>query len=366
MRITGLRVRVVAPKEFTFQWREDIPRIQNTMSVFELGTDEGITGVATSWLPASPNEIAEQANHFFKNLLVGADVFDRERLWQEMMAFARYMVMPKAASLIDIALWDIAGKAAGLPVYKLLGAYRDRVPAYATTETQPTVEDYVQLALDCKERGLRGVKIHAAAVPEKDIEVCRAVRAAVGDGYTLMLDATSGYDWQGAVQVGRELERLGFHWYEDPIRDDDVAGFADLCRALDIPVLMGESTTRGPWTFAHYLESGAADAIRAVGDVIGGITGLRKVGALAEAHNRRMEPHSYGSTLVQAAHLHYLLSARNAEFFEMPVPKGPLDFGMRDVVEADPEGYVHGPTAPGLGYEVDWDVIDDETIAEYV
>lgn len=365
MRISGLRVRVVAPKEFTFKWREDIPRIQNTMSVFEITTDEGVTGVATSWLPASPTEIAEQATHFFKDLLIGSDVFERERLWHEMMSFSRYMIMPKAASLIDIALWDIAGKAALLPVYKVLGAYRHSVPAYATTETQNTVDDYVQLALECQARGLRGVKIHAAATPEKDVEVCRAVRAAVGDDYTLMLDATSGYDWQGAVQVGRELEKLGFHWYEDPIRDDDVAGFVDLCRALDIPVLMGESTNRGPWIFAHYLSQGAADALRAVGDVMGGITGLRKVGALAEVHNRRMEPHSYGSTLVQAAHLHYILSVRNAEFFEMPVPKGPLDFGMKDVIDADEDGLVHAPAAPGLGYEVDWDVIDNETIAEF-
>jgi L-alanine-DL-glutamate epimerase-like enolase superfamily enzyme len=365
MRITSFRVRVMAPKEFTFQWREDIPRIQNTMSVFELGTDEGITGYATSWLPASPTEIAEQATHFFKNLLIGTDVYDRERLWQEMMAHARYLVMPKAASLIDIALWDIAGKAAGLPIYKLLGAYRHEVPAYATTETQDTVEEYVQIALDCQKSGLRGVKIHAAAEPTKDIEVCRAVRAAVGDDYTLMLDATSAYDYQGAVQVGRELERLNFHWYEDPIRDDDVAGLVDLCRSLDIPVLMGESTSRGPWTYAHYLTAGAADALRAVGDVMGGITGLRKVGALAEAHNRRMEPHSYGSTLVQAAHLHYMLSVRNAEFFELPVPKGPLDYAMKTVIDADANGMVQAPTDPGLGYEIDWDVVDDSTIAEF-
>jgi L-alanine-DL-glutamate epimerase-like enolase superfamily enzyme len=365
MKITSFRVRVVAPKEYTFQWREDIPRIQNTMSVFEISTDESLTGVATAWLPASPTEIAEQATHFFKDLIIGADPMERERLWQDMMAYSRYLIMPKAASVIDIALWDIAGKAANLPVYKVLGAYRHSVPAYATTETQPRIQDYVDLALDCKERGLRGVKIHAAAEPDKDIEVCRAVREAVGGDYILMLDATSAYDYQDALRVGREIERLGFHWFEDPIRDDDVAGFVELCRALDIPVLMGESTARGPWTYAHYLTAGAADALRVVGDVMGGITGMRKVGALAEVHNRRVEPHSYGSTLVQAAHLHYMLSVRNAEFFELPVPKGPLDFGMKDVIEADADGMVHAPVGPGLGYEVDWDVIDDETVAEF-
>ncbi|MET7399936.1 enolase C-terminal domain-like protein [Dactylosporangium sp. NPDC005572] len=364
MKITDLRTRVVAPPEFVFQWREDIPPVQLTMTVFEIETDEGITGVSTSWLPAAPNEIAESAMHFFKPLLIGADPFQREKIWHELMAFSRYMISPKAASNIDIALWDIAGKAAGRPVYELLGAYRDRVPVYITTETQKDAQDYAQIAVKCKEQGLHGVKLHAAATPDKDIEACRATRAAVGDDFTLMLDATSAYDWHDAVRVGREIEKLGFHWYEDPMRDDDVAGFVQLCQVLDVPVLMGESTARGPWTFAHYLSQGACDGLRAVGDIIGGITGLRKIGALAELHNRRMEPHSYGSTLVQAAHLHYILSVRNCEYFELPYPRGPLDFGMKDVIEVGADGYVRAPTAPGLGYEIDWDVIDNATVKQ--
>ncbi|MGY1806187.1 enolase C-terminal domain-like protein [Blastococcus sp. SYSU D00669] len=365
MRIKNLRVRVVEPPEFIFQWREDIPPVQLTMTVFEVETDEGITGVSTSWLPGAPREIGETADHFFRPMLVGADVHHRERIWHELMAFARYMISPKAASNIDIALWDIAGKAAGLPVYKLLGAQREQIPVYVTTETQKEAQDYAEIALKCQAAGLHGVKLHAAATPDKDIEACRATRAAVGDSFTLMLDATSAYDWQDAVRVGREIEKLGFHWYEDPMRDDDLAGFVQLCQVLDVPVFMGESTARGPWPYAHYLSIGAADGLRTVGDIAGGITGLRKIGALAELHNRRMEPHSYGSTLVQAAHLHYILSVRNCEFFELPYPRGPLDFGMRDTVEISEDGHALAPTKPGLGYDVDWDVVDNHTIASY-
>lgn len=365
MRISDLRITVVEPPEFTFQWREDIPPVQLTMTVFELETDEGVTGVSTSWLPAGPREIAESADHFFRPLLVGTDVTQRERLWHEMMAFSRYLIAPKAASNIDIALWDIAGKAAGVPVYQLLGAYREEVPVYITTETQKNAEDYAEIALAAKAEGMHAVKLHAAATPDKDIEACRATREAVGDDYTLMLDATSAYDYQDALRVGREIERLGFHWYEDPMRDDDIAGFVQLCQALDIPVLMGESTARGPWTFAAYLQAGACDALRAVGDVMGGITGLRKAGALAELHNRRLEPHSYGSTLVQAAHLHYMLSVRNCEFFELPHPRGPLDFGMSNTIEISAEGYAQAPTRPGLGFDLDWDELDNHTIEKY-
>lgn len=365
MKITSLRIRVCEPKQWQFQWRDDIPPIHNTMTVFEIGTAEGHTGVCTSWLPASPVEIAEQANHFFRPLIVGADSNDRERLWHEMMAHARYLIMPKAASHIDIALWDLAGKQAGLPVYKLLGAYRDKVPTYATTTSYDTVEKNVEVALAIKKRGYNACKLHPPSIPDLDIEICKAVREAVGPDYRLMLDPTSAYEYDQALRVGRAIEALGFYWYEDPIRDDDIAGLRELCRALDIMVLMGESTHRGPWAFANFFNAFAGDGYRAVADVVGGLTGLRKVAAAAEVHNRRVEPHSYGSTLVQAAHLHHILASRNCEYFEVPHPKETLDFGMKNAIEIDADGHVHAPTAPGLGFEIDWDVIENSTIAEF-
>ena len=103
MKIDGFRIRVCQPKNWQLQWRDDIPPVNMTMSLIELGTAAGHTGVATSRLPASPLEIAEQGHHFFRNLILGADSSERERLWHEMMAHARYLIMPKAASLIDIA-----------------------------------------------------------------------------------------------------------------------------------------------------------------------------------------------------------------------------------------------------------------------
>ena len=365
MKITSLRIRVCQPKNWQFQWRDDIPPVKMTMTVLEIGTDLGHTGVATSWLPASPVEIAEQANHFFRGLLLGADANDRERIWHEMMAHARYLIMPKAASLIDIALWDLAGKQAGLPVYKLLGAYREKVPTYATTTSYNTVEENVEVALAIRKRGYNACKIHPPSIPDLDIPICKAVREAVGPDYRLMLDATSAYDYDQALRVGRAIEKLDFYWYEDPIRDDDIAGLRELCSALDIMVLMGESTHRGPWAYANFFNQFAGDGYRTVCDVVGGITGLRKVAAAAEVHNRRVEPHSYGSTLVQAAHLHHIRAARNCEYFEVPHPKETLDFGMKTTIDIDREGFVHAPTAPGLGFEVDWDVIDNSTLAEF-
>jgi L-alanine-DL-glutamate epimerase-like enolase superfamily enzyme len=113
------------------------------------------------------------------------------------------------------------------------------------------------------------------------------------------------------------------------------------------------------------LEIATDDGYRTVADVVGGITGMRKVTAAAEVRNRRLEPHSYGSTLVQAAHLHHILASRNCEYFEVPHPKETLDFGMKDVIEIDTHGHVHAPTKPGLGFDLDWDVIDNSTVTEF-
>src|SRR5258706_3038940 len=276
MKTTSLRIRVCQPKDWQFAWRAAIRPVKMTMTVFEIGTAEGHTGVSTSGLPAWPVEIADQANHFFRPLIVGADSNDRERLWHEMMAHARYLIMPKAASHIDIALWDLAGKQAGLPVYKLLGAYREKVPTYATTTSYNTVEENVAVALAIKKRGYNACKLHPPGIPDLDIEICKAIREAVGPDYRLMLDATSAYDYDQALRVGRAIEKLGFYWYEDPIRDDDIAGLRELCRALDIMVLMGESTHRGPWAYANFFTQFAGDGYRTVADVSGGITGIRK------------------------------------------------------------------------------------------
>jgi len=128
---------------------------------------------------------------------------------------------------------------------------------------------------------------------------------------------------------------------------------------------MDEAMMRGPQQLGSILTEGAADPVRGVGDLIGGITGMRKIGAAAEMLGRRMEPHACGSTIVQAAHWHYMLSAKNCTSFEMPYPRYGLDFGMEDIVHIDEQGWVHAPTKPGLGYDIDWDVIDNATIAQY-
>src|SRR5258706_471373 len=122
-------------------------------------------------------------------------------------------------------LWDPAGKIAGLPLHRLLGSYRDSVPAYASSAVLASKEAYAEEAVSYREAGWSAYKIHPPTDPATDIQVCEAVRRAVGDGYTVMLDSTWAYQYPEALRVGRVVEALGFHWYEDPLADDDLYNY---------------------------------------------------------------------------------------------------------------------------------------------
>ncbi len=362
MKITDVKVHALKPLDMLFQWKEEWPPKQVPHNLVRVITDEGIEGDFITWL-ATPWELKE-AIEAAKPALIGRDPWDREAIWHEMSQRSGPRPSPWSSS-IDICLWDIAGKKVGLPIYKLLGAYRDKIRAYASTVMYPTVQEFVDLALKCREEGFNAFKLHAYGVPDKDIEVCRAVREAVGDTMDLMLDPVNAYDRRSAFEVGRVLEELKFYWYEAPIPDTDIDGYVDLTRSLDIQISGTEGVFGGLTHYPQYITRHAVDSIRSVGDMIGGISAMMKSAGLCEAFGINYEPHSYGTTLVQAAHLHVMLAIKNCDLFELPVPQGIMDIGMKDVIRVTKEGCVEAPTKPGLGYDIDWDKVRELTVEEF-
>jgi L-alanine-DL-glutamate epimerase-like enolase superfamily enzyme len=270
----------------------------------------------------------------------------------------------EVSSCVDIAIWDLLGKFHNEPIYRLLGAARTRVRAYASTVMYETVQEWVDLALECRDQGFNAYKIHGRGVPDKDIEICRAVREAVGDTMDLMLDPVNAYDRRGAFKVGAVLEELGFFWFEAPVADTDLNGLADLTRSFRMEITAGEEIRKGLKSYPPYMTNHVVDSLRTIGDWVGGISAMRKVAALCEAFNLSFEPHSYGTTSIQAAHFHIMLSIRHCEFLELPVPLGIMDQGMADTLRPGPDGFVEAPTKPGLGYELDWDEIKRLTVKE--
>lgn len=186
---------------------------QSDLGLLTVQTDEGPVGHAflgAAQRPASND--AASLIRYLKPIVMGQDPLERERLYHALWARNRQTTI-RAIGAMDVALWYLGGKIAGLPICRMLGAYRSSVPAYASSAVEASPERYANQALEFQAKGWPAYKIHPPAQWRTDIAVCRAVRKAVGDAYTLMLDSTWSYQYPEAVRVGRAIEELGFYWY---------------------------------------------------------------------------------------------------------------------------------------------------------
>ena len=325
-------------------------------------TDAGIEGWSDGWYGAlTPEAFSQELLDAYKVDLIGVDPLDREYIWQMLWYADRFKWVPRwRIGYLDVALWDIAGKYAKMPVCKLLGAFRPRIPAYLSSPNFPDVEDFVRQAHEIKQAGYKGYKLHSRLGPQKDIEVARAVREAVGPEFILMHDPVQTYTFTEALRVGRALEELDYYWLEEPLQDYELMNLKKLTDALDIPVVGTEVAFGAPYTLSQFLAQGAVDAVR--GDVVvsSGITGLMKVAHLAESFGLNCEVHLRGP-LFGFAHAHVLAAVRNCDFFEFNAPH-PLESALvRNPLTLD-EGYVAAPTGPGLGVELDWEELERRTV----
>jgi L-alanine-DL-glutamate epimerase-like enolase superfamily enzyme len=306
---------------------------------------------------------------YAKALLAGKSVLDLPALTSQWEPQKRRRGQSSYASAIDNCLWDILGKAVGLPVYRLLGAYRDRVLAYASSQHHRTVEAFVEEVRKCKAEGFKAYKIHPPGPRERggrvdyrlDMEVAKAVRKAAGDDFILLMDPVGVYTREEAMKVGRLMDQLDFVAYEDPIPTTDIEGLAELCRALDVPIHIGEFIF-SIYDYPEYIRRGAVDVLRLIVDNIGGITGAMKVAHLAECFGMECAPHNWGEVFDHAVHFHCELAMPNNVWFEMTAPQGAGDRPyMKDRIRIAKDGYVYAPTKPGLGYELDRDALDKMT-----
>src|SRR2546430_2299147 len=280
MKITGVSVQVVdAGVTMVFADRL-IMNLANVM--VRCQPDDGIEGVAGSSTYRGARAVAAALAEL-RPLLIGEAPVYRERSWQRRNGVSTWMVPPHPLALVDGRLGDLAGRAAGLPVYKLLGAQRDELPAYASSLTYATHADFQREVEAWLEHGFRAIKLHVWGDPDRDIELCTAVRAQVGPGIALMVDAVGSYSLVDAIRVGRRLDELGYEWFEMPLRDQHIQAYKALADALDIAVTSGEVHTRTYQEAANYLTCGAWDMVRIDAVISGGITATKKNAALAGA-----------------------------------------------------------------------------------
>jgi L-alanine-DL-glutamate epimerase-like enolase superfamily enzyme len=296
--------------------------------------------------------------------LIGRDPVMREQLMAELRRMNRLWVLPQfAIGTVDVALWDLYGKALGEPVYRLLGGAHERLPVYASSMTKDTIEEYAEDAVRYKEAGYPAYKIHVPGEPRRDVEVCRAVREAVGDGYVLMVDCVAAYNFTEALWVGRHLEELDYYWFEEPLPDSDIYGYQKLTDALDMSVAGVEVIPGGLSTVQQYITQRAVDIVRADVSYKGGVNETRKIAAVAEAFGMNLEIHTNSNPLLDAATLHVACSIPNTEYYEQLVPEGQFDSPVLNPPRMDSDGYVTMTNEPGFGIELDWDRIKSKTAA---
>ena len=336
-----------------------------TLGGVRVSTNVGITG---EYVGRPPVEYAGLT--LFAQALIGRNPLEREKIYDE-TKWATRQNGRLGMGVMDIALWDIAGKYYEAPVYELLGGYRRRLPAYASTYPgEPdgelnSPEAYADFAVRCKEIGYPAFKIHPVkgGNVRLDRATVLAVREAVGDDMELMLDPSCAYNtFADAVQVGYACDDARYYWYEDPYKDGGVSQHAHrkLRQILRTPILQCEHV-RSLEPHVDFMASEATDLVRVDPDFDGGITGAMKIAHAAEGFGLDVELHNCGP-----AHRHVMASVRNSNFYEMALvhPTRPATAvpvytnGYRDDLNAvDGEGCVPVPEGPGLGVGYDWEYI---------
>jgi len=363
MKITDVTVTLftweVPPISYHFVSNKGQP---HDLGLVTIRTDEGIDGHSFLGKTIEPGSSdAQGLIRYLKPVLMGQNPLERERLYHGLWRRSRLATI-RAVGAVDMALWDLAGKAANMAVHRLLGSYRDKIGVYASSDHLPSPSAYAEEAVSFKERGWHAYKIHPNGRWREDIQVCEAVRKAVGDDYTLMLDSTFLYEFPEALRVGRAIEEMNYLWYEDPLGDHDIYNYVKLKEKLDIPILATERPVAGFDSYAIWITEKATDYLRGDVAIKGGITPMVKTAHLAEAFNMKYEVHVGGNSINNLANLHVEMAIRNTTFHEILMPEKAAEYGLRTEVQVDKDGYLHAPTAPGLGADIDFDLIKSKTI----
>jgi L-alanine-DL-glutamate epimerase-like enolase superfamily enzyme len=341
--------------------------------VIKVYTDEGIVGIGE--VDSAPEAVHalvnRQSSHAIAGslheLLVGEDPREVERLWRKMYRGLIYVgrrgIALHALSGIDIALWDVKGKAEGKPVHELLGgAKRDRVRAYASMLMPETPEETAERVHTLRDQGFTAIKLGWGPLgkdPQHDVKLAAAAKEAAGDG-EILIDAGLGYggDAKTAIDVAVELDRLGIFWLEEPFEPDEYEAYAELADAVEIRVAAGEQDTT-VWGFRELIERGHVDLVQPDVTRCGGITEWLRIAELARRHGVETVPHAWKSGIIKAASLHCNAVIPDALFQEYCVADTPINTSLtRERLPIDADGFVAVPTGPGLGVELDDEVVE--------
>ncbi|MCC8025974.1 MAG: mandelate racemase/muconate lactonizing enzyme family protein [Clostridium sp.] len=331
----------------------------------KIETDEGITGIGEGFALGALRSTATMLEETLSPLLIGADPTRIEFLWKLMykqtFRYGRRGALIAALSAVDIALWDILGKKANLPVYRLLGGSHNTVIPYASAGYYmegKTIEDLAREAESYEKKGFHvmKMKIGGASIQE-DQKRIEAVKEAVSNDFKLAVDANNAYDFDDAVRMGRFLEKHDIFFFEEPISSDFVMDSSRLAALLDVPIA-GYETQLTRFGAKELLLSNAVDIVQVDAIWTGGISDCYKIGVFADTWNRMLIPHFSASMVSFAANLQLAFGLSNTKYMEYTLDENPLRDQLCEnpIVMAD--GVLKASEAPGIGVILNHEIVD--------
>ncbi len=340
--------------------------------VVKVTTDEGLVGYGESHHGRAPGAVAHLVNTTLRELVRGMEAADVVGVWariykMQLASHGMGAATAIAMSGIDMALWDIRAKAAGWPLYRLLGGASRLIPAYAggVSLGYQVPSSLVEEARGLVEKGFKAVKLRIGDTSARDLERVTAVRKALGDDITILTDANTGYSLDDARRVIPGLEAQGVGWLEEPFPAHDYRSYAVAATFGRLPLAAGENHyTR--FEFSRLIEDRAIRILQPDLSKTGGITEALRIAALASAWKLPIHPHTSMTGLNMAATIHFLCAIDNAGYFEADVSRGNL---FRDRLTSRPyeletNGCVRALEKPGIGVEVDDDFLAQHPVIE--
>ena len=372
MKITQIEVvkskkPIPLPGEYKAAWFEPDgkPVTSYGFAYYRIHTDEGITGYGP---------YAGEPDNYVLQCLIGSDPFFMEKFWSSAMMGKEVYINKSSYGGLDAALWDIIGKASNQPVYKLLGAYRDKMPVYAATSRLLSPEEHVEQVKQIMSLGFKAVKLRLHRPDYRDdLKVVEAVRKACGDDLVIVVDANQNhrainYEWwsrKTAKFMAKELQNLNVFFFEEPLERRDYDGLAELSSEFEMYIAGGEHSLN-IYEFREHMKKNTYDILQpdvTLGDI--GISGIKKLSVISDYDYKILIPHVSGLgsfALNFAAALHAAASLRNCPMIEYPFDPPFLtvetqQFYLKDKFLVDKDGCVALPGKSGLGVEIDEDAV---------
>lgn len=367
MQITGFTVWLVdtdpGPK---FSWRDGLPGSHGDVpagtklckAVIRMETDSGLSGALEMNRGQGFFDMVLRRYHRF----IGENPLLTERMWNLMWEIDRVEELNmRWLGALDVLCWDVKSQLAKMPLYQLLGGNDRVIPAYASTVTWQTMEEYERHIKLSRDLGFNAFKLHGWGNVKRDIELCKNLRKWVGPDADLMFDGSAGWDYVEALTFGQAIQDLGFLWYEEPMREFYLGAYSKLCDKLTIPVLAAETSDGVHWNVASWIEAKALDMTRVSFHYKGGITGSMKIAHTSESFGMRAQVHGMG---LENAHLCAAIS--NNDYYEQLIIDEEQILGLDKL---GPLSIVGGKLTvtdkPGVGHEFDFDALDKLAISKF-